>query len=357
MKKKTKKIKRNKVKTHLVIGGCGFIGINLVDKLLSKNKKVIILDNLSRKGSEKNLEWIIKKHSDKLRRELFFIKADIVTDLDILHLAIKTSDYIYHLAAQVAVTTSVINPRHDFEVNALGTFNVLEAVRVSNPKATLIYSSTNKVYGGMENVSVSLKHARYVYDNLPNGVSEKQPLDFHSPYGCSKGSGDQYVRDFSRIYHLKTVVFRQSCIYGPRQFGVEDQGWISWFIIALKTNKEISIYGDGKQVRDILYVDDLLEAYSLAIKKIDKVAGQVFNIGGGGENTISIWSDLQPILEKILCRKITASLHPWRPGDQKIYISNISKVEKILGWKPKIKPKTGIRMLSDWVDKNLELFL
>lgn len=342
-----------KKQTHLIVGGSGFIGSNLANKLLSQNEEVIILDNLSRKGSEKNLDWLNSKFPNKVT----FVKADITKDLDILNENIKKTSYVYHLAAQVAVTSSVENPRHDFEVNALGTLNVLESIRANNPSAFLLYSSTNKVYGGMENISVSLKDGRYVYDNLPNGLSENQLLDFHSPYGCSKGTGDQYVRDYSRIYNLNTVVFRQSCIYGTRQFGVEDQGWISWFIIALLTNKNITIYGDGNQVRDILFVDDLIAAYQLAFKNMSLAKGNIFNIGGGINNSISVWTEFKPILENLLGKKIDYNQGDWRPGDQKIYISDTSKIKSILNWEPTISPEEGIKKIFNWVKDNLNLFV
>ena len=320
---------------YLVIGGCGFIGSNMVDRLLSKNNEVIVLDNLSRSGSEKNLEWLKEKYPNKLE----FIRADIVKDIGLLADAVRRSNTILHLAAQVAVTTSVESPRHDFEVNALGTFNVLEVVRKFNPDAKLIYSSTNKVYGGMENVEVVEKKDEYQYKLYKNGISEDQPLDFHSPYGCSKGCGDQYVRDYARIYGLNTVVFRQSCIYGPRQFGVEDQGWVAWFVIAILTGKKITIYGDGKQVRDVLYIEDLMDAYQSAFKRMNEVKGQVFNIGGGPQNTISVWYQFKPILEKLFGNIIDTESGKWRPGDQKIFVSNIQKPNAYLDGRPNILQK------------------
>lgn len=337
---------------HLVTGGAGFIGVNLANSLLNKNDDVVVLDDLSRKGSESNLAWLKQNH-----KNVEFVKCNIVKDTDILAKAVSDVDAIYHLAAQVAVTTSVTNPRHDFESNALGTFNVLEALRTHGKKeAILIYSSTNKVYGGMEDVVVLENENGYTYQDFPNGISEEQPLDFHSPYGCSKGAGDQYVRDYARIYDLNTVVFRQSCIYGPRQFGLEDQGWVAWFIIALLSGKKITIYGDGKQVRDLLYIDDLIEAYALAVKHIDKARGQVFNIGGGKDNVISVWKDFKSILENLFEKEIIVDYSDWRPGDQRIYVSNIDKANKVLGWSPKYDPTTGIAKLYDWAKANVTLF-
>lgn len=335
---------------HLVIGGAGFIGSNLSDSLLSTGESVTILDNLSRLGSQKNLEWLQSQHSN-----LNFIKADIVSDQELLNQAVKDNDRIYHLAAQVAVTTSVTNPRQDFEINALGTFNVLEALRLFNPGATFLFASTNKVYGNLDDTEIEETETKYQFKNI-TGINESQPLDFHSPYGCSKGSADQYVRDYSRIYGLNTIVFRQSCIYGPHQFGVEDQGWIAWFIIALSTNQKITIYGDGKQVRDILYVSDLINAYKLAADNIEKTRGQVFNIGGGPLNSLSIWLDFKPLFEKLFGKTIEVPFAPARPGDQKIYISDISKAKKYFNWEPQINLENGVENLYLWAKNNLNLF-
>lgn len=337
---------------NLITGGAGFIGSNVSDKLLSMGEDVVIFDNLCREGSEKNLKWLKEKHGDKFK----FIKGDISKDIENLNRATQEADRIFHFAAQVAVTTSVNDPREDFEVNAVGTFNVLEAMRKFAPKASLLYTSTNKVYGGMDNVAVIEGEKRYSYKDFPEGISEKQPLDFHSPYGCSKGTGDQYVRDYSRIYDLNTIVFRQSCIYGTRQFGMEDQGWVAWFIIAILTGKKVSIYGDGKQVRDILYIDDLVDAYLKAFDNIDKTKGEIFNIGGGKDKVISVWEDFRPILESLYGKKIKVAYGDWRPGDQKIYVSDIRKAKEVFGWEPKIEPKDGIKKLFNWVKENIGLF-
>ncbi len=338
---------------NLIIGGAGFIGSNVANKLLANKEKVIVLDNLSRKGSEKNLKWLQKKFDNKFR----FVQADITKDIKTLDELMKETARIYHFAGQVAVTSSVENPRFDFETNALGTFNVLEAMRKHAKKScALVYSSTNKVYGGMENVRIEETENGYIYSDFPKGVGEEMPLDFHSPYGCSKGTGDQYVRDYSRIYGLNTVVFRQSCIYGPRQFGVEDQGWVAWFVIALLKNKRITIYGNGKQVRDILYIDDLVNAYELAFANIEKTKGEIFNIGGGPKNVISIWHDFKPILEGLFNKKIDVSYADWRPGDQKIFVSDIDKAYKTFGWKPQYSPKEGIKELHKWASMNSDLF-
>ena len=251
------------------------------------------------------------------------------------------ADQVLHLAAQVAVTTSVRNPREDFEINALGTFNVLEAMRQSNLRAPLIYSSTNKVYGEMTSVGTVERSGRHDYQTLPTGVSEEHNLDFHSPYGCSKGSADQYVIDYHRIYGLRSIVFRQSCIYGYRQFGAEDQGWVAWFMIASQLGRPITIYGDGKQVRDILFIDDLLDAYDAAFAQPDKAAGRAFNIGGGVRNVVSLL-ELLAFIEQRSGSKIRAGSADWRPGDQKVFISDIRRARAELGWSPRGQLSRGL---------------
>ena len=332
--------------SELVIGGAGFIGSNLCDRLLASGKEVVVLDNFSRKGTRRNFQCLESRHPDS-----GLIEADIRNDQQELEEAVAGARNIYHLAAQVAVTTSVADPRLDFEVNALGTFNVLEAVRKANPHAFLIFSSTNKVYGALEHEPVAVKGKRYEFRHLKKGVSEKMNLDFHSPYGCSKGIADQYVRDYSRIYGLNTVVFRQSCIYGPRQFGVEDQGWAAWFTIATLLGRKITIYGNGKQVRDLLHSDDLIDVFMLAVKNRRKASGKIYNIGGGNANSLSLLEFLE-MLGKELGRKIPLTFSDVRPGDQPIYISDNSLAYKELGWKPKTSVGKGIRQLIGWVKSN-----
>lgn len=332
---------------YLIIGGAGFIGSNFSKLLIENGEEVIICDNLSRKGTTVNLSYFQENYKGRYQ----FIYLDIRNDYEKLISIVNNVDVVFHLAAQVAVTTSVYNPKEDFSINAFGTFNILEAIRLSNNKPLLIYASTNKVYGEMENIGVVEKDSRYHYTDLEKGISEKQNLDFHSPYGCSKGTGDQYVIDYSRIYGLKTVVFRQSCIYGPMQFGIEDQGWVAWFAIASILNKSIKIYGDGKQVRDVLSVFDLFELWYLASKNIDKINGQAFNIGGGHENVISLL-ELIEILKEKLNKKIEYQFDEWRPGDQKIYISDITKIRNLTGWKPKITIYEGLDLLLMWVKSN-----
>jgi len=337
---------------YLITGGAGFVGSNLTNSLLKRGDSVVVFDSLARNGSKHNIEWLKKIHGDKLR----LLRGDMKSGYKAMLRIVRDVDVVIHLAAQVAVTTSVEKPREDFEINALGTFNILEAIRNSGNNPIIIYSSTNKVYGDLEDLKIAEKLNRYEFSNMKWGISEKRNLDFHSPYGCSKGAADQYVRDYARIYGLNTIVFRQSCIYGPRQFGVEDQGWVAWFLIALTLKKNITIYGNGKQVRDLLYIDDLVKAYDLAIKNITTTKGQIYNIGGGRTNTISIWHEFKPILEEFFKRKIHANFANSRPGDQPIFVSDIRKARDDFGWEPKINVNQGIGKLFHWVQDNKKLF-
>lgn len=337
---------------YLVTGGAGFIGSNYVNFLLAKGRAVTVYDNLSRRGAQDNLVWLRENHGPD---SFELIEADI-RDAEKIKSAANDKDVIVHLAGQVAVTTSVIEPREDFEINALGTFNVVEAARLSKSNPILLYASTNKVYGGMEDVAVVEDETTYRYADLSMGAPETTPLDFHSPYGCSKGAGDQYVRDYHRIYGLPSVTLRQSCIYGPRQFGIEDQGWLAWMTIAAVTGQPITIYGDGKQARDVLHVDDLITAYELAIERIDAAAGQAYNIGGGPSNTISVWVEFGPILSELLGQPIDVKYDDWRPGDQKVFVCDIRKAEDQIKWRPEITVQDGLTMLFKWVSDNRDLF-
>ncbi len=328
-------------KKILVTGGAGFIGTNLAAFLLKKGEKIRVFDNLSREGTEENLKWL-----KSLEGNLEITIADIRDDKKVKE-AVKNTDIIYHLAAQVAVTNSVTNPREDFEVNATGTLNLLEAMRNLSPESILIFASTNKVYGEVKDKRIIEKGKRYQFEDL-SGISENTLLDFYSPYGCSKGAADQYVRDYSRIYGLKTVVFRQSCIYGPHQFGNEEQGWVAHFAISSLKGRSITIYGDGKQVRDILYIDDLIKAFQLCIKSIVRTKGEIYNIGGGKGNRISLL-ELIGELEGLIGKKIPYTFANWRLGDQKIYISDIRKARKDFGWKPVIKVDEGLKKLVEWM--------
>ena len=339
-------------RNYLITGGAGFIGSNYVHKLIQRGESVTIFDNLSRAGAPRNVDWLQKEFGENGFR---LIVGD-VRNADQIAEAAKEANIIVHLAGQVAVTTSVTNPRDDFEANALGTFNALEAARLSGRDPIFIYSSTNKVYGGMDDVKLFEEATRWRYKDLKNGCPETQPLDFHSPYGCSKGTGDQYVRDYARIYGLRSVVLRQSCIYGPRQFGVEDQGWLAWMTIAAVTGRQITIYGDGKQVRDVLHVYDLLNGYDAAIENIDRAKGQVYNMGGGTRNLLAIWAEFGPMLEKLLGKKIEVARGDWRPGDQRVFYADYTKAKNELGWEPKIDLEEGVEMLFNWVKENRELF-
>lgn len=339
-------------KRILITGGGGFIGCNVAARFIRQGNQVTIYDNLSRRGANQNLQWLEKEFG---HGAFEFRQAD-VRDANAMTAAIKGQEAIIHLAGQVAVTTSVSDPRRDFEDNALGTFNVLEAARLGGGQPIVLFASTNKVYGEMEDAAVVARATRYEYRDFPLGISETHPLDFHSPYGCSKGAADQYVRDYARIYGLPTVVLRQSCIYGPHQIGIEDQGWLAWFSIAVFTDRPITIYGDGRQVRDVLYVNDLVDVYEAVLAHIDRAAGHVFNIGGGNVNTISIWCELGPRLEKLAGRTIPVSYSGWRPGDQRIYVSDIRKARRELGWSPKTGLNEGIASLWKWVTENRALF-
>lgn len=335
-----------------ISGGAGFIGSNCADHFLQQGHSITLFDNLSRAGSQPNLEWLVERHG---RQQLSVIEGD-VRDFTALVDAVHGAEVVIHLASQVAVTLSVQDPREDFEINALGTFNILEAVRQYCPEAAFLYASTNKVYGGMENVRILEKESRYAFADYAKGIPESYPLDFHSPYGCSKGAGDQYTRDYARIYGLRTISFRQSCIYGRRQFGVEDQGWVAHFVIAAILQRSLSIYGDGKQVRDLLHVSDLIQAYELAIDKMDDIRGEVFNLGGGPDNSLSIWVEFGPLLEELAGRSIPITQGAWRPGDQHVFIADIDKAAEILGWRPTVSPAVGISDLYDWVRANRHLF-
>ena len=337
-------------KKILITGGAGFIGVNSAISFIRNGWQVIVLDNLSRKGAKLNLQWL-KEQSD-------FIFEDIdIRDSDNVSNAIKKHqpDVLLHLAAQVAVTTSVINPREDFDINALGTLNLLEAVRQHSPDTFFINASTNKVYGKMEDLGIIERNGRYEYEHLMSGVPENRNLDFHSPYGCSKGVADQYTIDYARVYNLNTVTLRQSCIYGPRQFGIEDQGWVAWFTIAAMLDKEITVYGDGKQIRDVLHVEDLVAAYQAAIDNRQRISGTAINIGGGPSNTLSLL-ELLDYLEKTLEKKITPSWDGWRPGDQPVFVCDLDKAKEEMDWQPTISVDQGVVKLIHWVQQNASLF-
>ncbi|HET6232811.1 MAG TPA: GDP-mannose 4,6-dehydratase [Longimicrobiaceae bacterium] len=330
--------------THtLVTGGAGFVGSNLADALLREGQSVIVADNFSRDGVAQNAAWLKAKHGSRVRIE----RVD-VRDAERIAMLVAEASHVYHFAAQVAVTTSLADPALDLQTNVIGTFNVLEAARRMKTPPPVLFTSTNKVYGGMEEVEVELADGMYRYADGRRGITEAAHLDFHSPYGCSKGAADQYVRDYARIYDLPTVVFRMSCIYGTRQFGTEDQGWVAHFARALFGSEPITIYGDGHQVRDILWIDDLVRAMRAAMGRIDAVSGEVFNMGGGAGNAVSV----RGVIERL--REITGMDTPvleadWRPGDQKVYVSDTAKAERMLGWRAETPWKAGLQHLVDWL--------
>ena len=337
----------------LITGGAGFIGTNTADFLLREGHEVVIVDNLSRHGSEANLTWLRERHPG-----VSFELQDIREYEGLKKAFAKHQPYdtLFHFAAQVAVTTSVESPRLDFETNALGTLNILETVRESGLDPVVLYTSTNKVYGALSELGVVEEENRYRYADLDQGISENTTLDFYSPYGCSKGAADQYVRDYHRMYGLRTIVFRNSCVYGPRQFGIEDQGWLAWFVIAAVLQRSIKIYGDGKQVRDVLYIDDLVDAMMTAVESPDNTQGEIYNIGGGMEFSLSVWREFGTLLSELLGHEIQVDFGAWRPGDQRIYVSDISKAKRDFGWQPSIPPQDGVGRLLQWVQENRELF-
>jgi len=335
-----------KDRVTLITGGAGFVGANLAHRLLSEGHRVLVFDNLSRPGVERNLDWLQQNHATGLDVAV----ADIC-DAAAVERAVARADHVFHFAAQVAVTTSLVNPREDFAVNALGTLNVLEAARAQPVPPSVLMTSTNKVYGGLEDVELKLEGQRYgpvVAEIASHGISEARPLDFHSPYGCSKGTADQYVHDYARSYGMKTVVFRMSCIYGQRQFGTEDQGWVAHFLLRALDGEPITLFGDGKQVRDILFVDDLVDAFVLAERNIGKLAGAAFNIGGGPRNVISLL-DLLDQIEVLEGRRPETAHEDWRTGDQRYYVSDTRRFEAATGWRPAVDARHGIERLHQWL--------
>jgi CDP-paratose 2-epimerase len=312
----------------LITGGAGFLGVNAAVHLIDRGWHVTVLDNLSRSGTERNLRWLITQHPARTT----FIKEDI-RDASVLTEHVKNQDAILHLAAQVAVTTSLIDPETDFDINARGTLNLLEAARKHNPEAPFVFASTNKVYGKLDHNSGPCK--------------ETTPLDFHSPYGCSKGTADQYVRDYARCFHMNTVVLRQSCIYGAHQYGTEDQGWVAHFVHSILGDRPLTIYGDGTQVRDLLDARDLSALYETVIEKIDKTRGEVYNVGGGVPNQRSLLAVIDQIGE-LVNKKPAFTFSDWREGDQTYYVSDISKARKDLGWEPHIEFDRGLKDLAAW---------
>jgi CDP-paratose 2-epimerase len=329
----------------LITGGAGFIGTNIADRFMSLGQPVIVLDNLSRPGVEHNLRWLSKTHGPRLRAEIGDVR-----DASLLRRLVPKACAVIHLAAQTAVTTSLKEPEPDFEVNARGTVTLLEALRGLNAPPPLIFTSTNKVYGSLSDVALDGTGPRYepVDPELRrHGISECRALEFHTPYGCSKGTADQYVLEYARSFGLPTALFRMSCIYGPHQCGTEDQGWVAHFVIRAIEESPICVYGDGRQVRDLLYVEDLVDAFQLALKHIDHIAGEAFNIGGGVANTASVLEVLEQI--RSLHRECQFSFDAWRPSDQRYYVSNTRKFQAATGWAPRVNVKQGIERLYSWM--------
>ena len=334
---------------HLITGGAGFIGSNLADRLLSAGERVLVYDNLSRQGVGRNLSWLREKHGDSLEVRI----ADI-RDSSALASALAGAKKVYHFAAQVAVTSSLESPLEDFDINARATLHLLELMRHHDRPPSLLFTSTNKVYGNLSDLHLELRQGRYEPEDemlRRHGVGEKRPLDLYSPYGCSKGAADQYVLDYARSYGLQAVVFRMSCIYGPRQFGTEDQGWLAHFLIRALEGKSITLYGDGRQVRDVLYVGDLIDAMRIAQEEMPRLSGQAFNIGGGAEHVVS----LLEVVERIGASG-NLRFGDWRTGDQRYYVSDIRKFARATGWRPRVGVEEGIRRLQAWLrDQRLSL--
>jgi CDP-paratose 2-epimerase len=335
----------------LITGGCGFLGSNLAADALLRGDELVVFDNLYRNGSRENLPWL------QAQGKFTFEHGDIRNHNDITRIVQSFKpDAIFHLAGQVAMTTSISNPRMDFEINVMGTHNLLEAVRQHAPDAIVVYSSTNKVYGDLEQYTYSETQTRYMCNEHPNGFNEQTQLDFHSPYGCSKGAADQYMLDYARIFGLKTVVFRHSSMYGGRQFASYDQGWIGWFcqkaVEASKGQlaKAFTISGTGKQVRDVLHADDMKRLYLAAITNIDQAKGKAFNIGGGIENSLSLL-ELFTLLEKISKAKLDFTKLPVRESDQRVFVADLTKVKKLLNWEPLVCAQDGVARMVEWVSQ------
>lgn len=329
----------------LITGGAGFIGTNLAHRLLSQGAPVLVLDDISRAGVEHNLAWLRTRHPGRLQVEI----ADI-RDPSAVRRAVERADRIFHFAAQVAVTTSLTDPLRDFEINARGTLNVLEAARTRQRPPPLLYTSTNKVYGALPDVKLERQERRYVPvdPRLAGGIDERRPLDFHSPYGCSKGAADQYVLDYARCFGVPAAVFRMSCIYGPHQCGTEDQGWVAHFLMRAREQGTLTIYGDGCQVRDILFVEDLVDALLLAMRGIDRLAGQAFNIGGGPANALSLL-ELLDLISARLGLEVRVEHAGWRSGDQRYYVTDSSRFTAATGWSPAVSAAAGVARLHEWL--------
>ncbi|WP_407048846.1 SDR family NAD(P)-dependent oxidoreductase [Methyloraptor flagellatus] len=330
----------------LITGGAGFIGSNLADRLATDGEHVLILDALARPGVERNLDWLKQRHGDRIS----FARQDI-RDASAVADAARDAGSVFHLAAQVAVTTSLVDPLDDFSVNIAGTLNLLEAVRRRPTPVPVVFASTNKVYGDLADVPLDCERGAWLPADpalAVRGIAEDRPLDFHTPYGCSKGAADQYVLDYARSFGIPTAVLRMSCIYGPRQMGTEDQGWVAHFLIRALEGRPISIYGDGRQVRDVLYVGDCVEAYRRARERIGTIAGRAFNLGGGPDNAVSLVALIAEI-ERLIGRKVETRVSGWRQGDQKYFVADTSAIRAALGLGTPVGWRDGLRRLADWL--------
>jgi len=330
----------------LITGGGGFIGCNIADALAARGTSVLVFDNMSRDGAQENVAWLKQRHGDRIA-----VEAADIRDTEKVERSVARSSAILHLAAQVAVTTSLGRPVDDFEINARGTLNVLEALRLHNPRAPLVFASTNKVYGRLFAAGTFVLHGkRYIATDagLARGVAETAALDLHSPYGCSKGAADQYVHDYAHVYGLRTAVLRMSCVYGPRQFGTEDQGWIAHFMLQSIKRRPITIFGDGMQVRDALHIDDAIAAWLGTLTRIDAVRGRAFNLGGGPENAVSLLELVDRIARmRDYVPDVRFDLR--RPGDQPWYISDTSALSAAIGWRPRVPLQEGLCTLEKWL--------
>ena len=336
----------------LILGGAGFVGSNLAYRILkTTDAKVHIFDNLSRRGVHHNLKWLqgVAGNSDRLK-----VTIGDIRDAALVQRAVQVATEIYHFAAQVAVTTSIADPVLDCDVNVRGTLNVLEAARKGGRRPFLLFTSTNKVYGCMASQPVVAGARRYSCAGN-TGINESQPLDLQSPYGCSKGAADQYVRDYARTFDLPTVVFRMSCIAGPRQFGNEDQGWIAHFLYSALEDRPVTIYGDGRQVRDVLYVEDLVRAFEAVRSRMEKTSGEVYNLGGGVDNSTSILEIIE-LIEKVTGKKLHYEMERIRAGDQLFYVTDFGKLHRDTGWQPRVNVRQTLENMYDWWKRNRELF-
>ncbi len=337
----------------LITGGAGFIATNVADRLLRDGWRVRLFDNLSRAGVEQNVRWLKNQHSGRTAHgepKVELVVGD-VRSAEALRRAVSGARRVFHFAAQVAVTTSLVDPTLDFDVNARGTLNLLEAIRALDERPTLLFTSTNKVYGHLDDLQLRAQLQRYepTDDTIARkGISERRPLDFHSPYGCSKGAAEQYVLDYTRTFRMPAAVFRMSCIYGPHQFGTEDQGWVAHFILQALRRRPLTLYGDGLQVRDVLFVEDLVDAMMRAHDRMDSVRGHAFNIGGGPSSTTSLL-ELIDRLTNLLGTRPAYRLEPWRTADQRYYVSDTAKFHAATGWRPRVSVEQGLDRLAQWL--------